>query len=733
MHMRFSLVIPILAAAMGMTAAAQTSPNWDTSGNSQLSGTYYFRHVLWVVGYDSGDLGDGVSVYGTITFDGNGNYSITGQAMDPAVATTPQTFGGSGTPVTGTYAVSASGWGYLDNEYVSGDTVYGLVSHGTFIGSTTEQVVCSDGGACYNDLFIATPIGSSEATTSSLNGSYTVFGLDNPEIGEGGSVYAEDYEFNFTANGAGKISAVGPALGFIAGNSGEQTTQSVGSINYVASNGAFQLEFTGSLNGGNLIAGGHYLYMSPDGYFVFGGEPNGWDMFVGVKTSGGSQTFSGLYYDAGMDADVYATAEYGFTVPDSYYGSLVPGSGSYLYHQRLSNVFNLAYDYTADDPLTSSSGGLTDPYQGQFYVMSGNGTYRVGIGNLEVGVNIGINVGIQAPTFSGSGVYVNPAGIQASGNYALFTAGISPGSVILINGSGFGSGGGYSGSGDLPTQLGGTSVQIDGITAPLVYVTPTLIAAQVPFEVANASSPVLGIQVFASTGQSNLVTLFEGDTQPGAYTQNAEAVGNAWAYHILSNGAFSPVTSANPAVPGETLVAYLNGLGTVSPQVGDGVPDTVQATTNFPIYGDLLDPSTFDVYPFGVTATAAADSYACATQDAPDQVFGAGCPTVFAGLAPPYAGLYQVNFVVPTQDGYGDALPTATMIMEFQGLDPTASYVESYNSQALLPVSASGAAIRAADTSALLHRANHPPIRNRSLHGAKKKVTRVMPKAQAQP
>lgn len=722
MHMRFSLVIPVLAAAMGMTAAAQTAPAWDTSGNGQLSGTYYFRHVLWVVGYDTGDLGDGVSVYGNITFDGNGNYSITGTAMDPSVATTPQTFGGSGTPVTGTYNISANGWGFMDNEYSSGDEIYGLVSHGTFIGSSTEQVVCTNGGACYNDLFIATPVGSPEASTASLNGSYTIFGMDNPELGEGGSVYAEDYMLNFTANGAGKISAVGPVTGYIAGNGGAGTTQSIGSISYAASNGAFQLEFTGSLNGTNLVAGGHFLYMSPDGYFIFGGEPNGWDMFVGVKTSGGSQPFSGLYYQAGMDLDIAATGEYEFTVPDSYYGTLVPESGSYLYHQRQSNVFNGPYDYTADDPLTTVSGGMQDLYLGQDYVMSGNGVYRVGLGDLSIGVDLGVEAAIQAPTFSGSGVFVNPVGIQGSGNYALFTAGISPGSVILINGSGFGSGGKYSGSGNLPTQLGGTSVQIDGIQAPLVYVTPTLIAAQVPFEIANASSPVVGIQVMGSAGASSVITLFEGDTQPGLFTQNSEAVGNAWAYHILASGAFSPVTPSNPAIPGETLVAYLNGLGTTSPAVPDGTPDTIESTTNFPIYADLLDPSNFDVYPVGVTTSAV-----CSTQDSADAVFGAGCPVVFSGLAPPYAGLYQANFVVPTQDGYGNAIPAGTMILEFQGLDTTATYVESYNSQALLPVAAASAATTPTSTTAVTKgHANHAPIRNRTLHTHRK--GRVIPK-----
>ncbi len=51
----------------------------DNSGNHLLSGTYYFRHVLYgttnqpdVNGY-TGDITEAIAVYGGIHFDGNGN------------------------------------------------------------------------------------------------------------------------------------------------------------------------------------------------------------------------------------------------------------------------------------------------------------------------------------------------------------------------------------------------------------------------------------------------------------------------------------------------------------------------------------------------------------------------------------------------------------------------------------------------------------------------------------
>src|SRR5690242_14859635 len=70
----FALLVMVFAAAGVRTAAGQS---WDTSGNAKLSGTYYFREVAWLVGDSTGGLAQGISVYGTITFNGNGTYTVT--------------------------------------------------------------------------------------------------------------------------------------------------------------------------------------------------------------------------------------------------------------------------------------------------------------------------------------------------------------------------------------------------------------------------------------------------------------------------------------------------------------------------------------------------------------------------------------------------------------------------------------------------------------------------------
>jgi hypothetical protein len=60
------LLVSLLGA---LPAAGQT---WDTTGNGQLNGTYYFREVSYATD-ESGDITDGTSAYGNITFSGSWN------------------------------------------------------------------------------------------------------------------------------------------------------------------------------------------------------------------------------------------------------------------------------------------------------------------------------------------------------------------------------------------------------------------------------------------------------------------------------------------------------------------------------------------------------------------------------------------------------------------------------------------------------------------------------------
>ena len=105
-----------------------------------LSGNYYIRHVTWQVGDASGDLADAASVYGEITFDGKGNYSLVGNVVDAVNQTNTPVGSGGNSAITGTYIVSSSGYTCLSNPLIAGETIFGLVSNSIFIGSSTEEL-----------------------------------------------------------------------------------------------------------------------------------------------------------------------------------------------------------------------------------------------------------------------------------------------------------------------------------------------------------------------------------------------------------------------------------------------------------------------------------------------------------------------------------------------------------------------------------------------------------------
>lgn len=610
--MRLAVALLLFSVAVAPLASAQS---WDTSGNSQLNGTYYFRQVVWTIGDNSGDLGAALSLYGNITFDGNGNYTISNyQAYDASQGVE------TGPNITGTYTIAASGYGFMTSAVSTGDYVYGLVSNGIFIGSSTENTTN------YNDLFIAAPLASPTPSNSSFQGNYTLMQVDSPF---GDVQDTREAKIQLTASGSGTISNAS-ATGYIAGNGSSGTNQSFSGIKYSFSNGAAVVNFNGSLSESNLIAGQKYLYFSPDGNFVFGGDPQGWDMVIGVRSPSSSPSFSGVYYQAGLYQDDSQFAN-GYAPLNTYYGSLKTlSSTAILGHQRILSDFGTgAVDYTYAGAYSLNSNGAYDDGSYQ-YVFGNGGALRIGLGDPP---NIGINIAVHGPTFTPSGVYIYPTGVVNAASSSMFTAGVAPGEFITIYGSNLAST--TQADGSFPTNLGGVQVLVNSVPAPVYLVSPTQISAVIPFE---TSGQVASVQVINNNLASNAVPSFVNLTAPGVFTIPSGGLGSAAALHAD----YSLVSASSPAQIGETISVYLTGLGAVSPGISDGTPgpsSPLSTATN-----------TINVYVDNIQAT-----------------------TTFAGLAPELIGLYQINFTVPSgvTNGYVN--------LDIQGPD-------AYTSEAVLPV-----------------------------------------------
>lgn len=195
-------------------------------------------------------------------------------------------------------------------------------------------------------------------------------------------------------------------------------------------------------------------------------------------------------------------------------------------------------------------------------------------------------------------------------NAATFVPGpLAPGSLISIFGEGLAGRTAQAASLPLPTELGGVSVRINDVLAPLLFVSPGQLNLQVPWMLnPGPASVVVTVDGAARAPISATV----GTISPGVFVV------------VHANGTL--VTPDNPAVPGEVLVAYSNGLGPVTGSVVSG-----QASPLEPL---------------------------ARTTQAPAVTIG-GSPAVveFSGLTPGLVGLYQINLRLPADFSRGLVTP----------------------------------------------------------------------------
>jgi uncharacterized protein (TIGR03437 family) len=581
------------------------SSSWDSSGNTLLTGTYNFRQVYYQLGDTNGNLSTGYALYGTVAFDGRGKYTLTSGTLITRTAA-----GVTATPVPaqlGYYTIAASGYGYLSEIYCPLDkcaasTIYVLVAQSMIVGSAPENNL--------NELFIAAPAAQAATAASAFHGSWTMAAMI-PAVGPSAGNSADAF-FQMSPDGKGAVSSVS-VTGYVGNDAGKQTTQTASAVTFTGGDAGISL----SLPTNTFFSGQAALYFSPDGTFCFGGSLNAPDMIVGVQNPAGTPpALGGMYFIAGIDQNAYNAAQ-GFVNLDTYNGVFNAAGTKIIEADRMLAPVNGGTLSTNSSyprgPAASSSvyngAGLTQS------VTNSPGTVRIASGLWPT---LGLSVALKAPALTGSGVFLNPTGVTNAASFAPFTAGISPGEYIVLYGSNLSPAGTTVASSlPLPTTLAGVQVNINGIQAPIYYVTPTQISVIVPSAV---TGPVAQIQVINNGVQSNTVTQYVYKTSPGLFTNPSDGVSLGAIEH--ADGTL--VTEASPAVPGETVEVFMTGLGPVNPTVSDGAAAGVPLST--------------------VTSTLIA------------YISGAKASISFAGLVPTLAALYQVNVVIPTNAAAGDQI-----------------------------------------------------------------------------
>jgi uncharacterized protein (TIGR03437 family) len=600
--------IVILLSAFALFAAGRaTAQNFDSSGNSKLNGDFFVRQVI-TTNLDSFDssIGRAISISGVMTFDGKGGFTFDGQKNDTKAGNAAVTFSGSGS-----YKVESNGMAQIQNLIDASVNEFGAVT-----GVGPVSIVASATESPFNDVFVAIQLGS-VANNASLNGSYELGFID---FLEHDASQVRDGYGTLVANGKGNFGNV-TLHGAMANQSSANVQQGFAGVTYLigSPNGGGSVTFpTAATPASALISGKKTLYVSADGSLLLGGDPNGFDLIVGIKAVSVSATnsmFQGTYYAAALEND----ASGGGNFIDSFYGStLALGTqGAIILHQRLSYFDQSAFDYTTDRRFNFAADGSFN--SGSFqYLLGSNGLAVLVVGR---GSTYSLSLNLAAQPSQATSVFIDPLSIFNAASYGPITNSVAPGEFISLYGSGLAASAKSAGTLPLPKSLGGTQVTVNGTPAPLLFVSPTQINLLVPFATTGNFAT---FEVINNNAHSNQVTVYTNKTAPGIFTFTSldgtypAGIGPAAVLHLD----YSLVTAEHPAAGGETLVLYLTGLGLVTSNVDDGAagPSDPPATVK------EADSITVDIFDGEIQSVA---------------------DVSFAGLAPGFAGVYQINFTVP--------------------------------------------------------------------------------------
>ena len=197
----------------------------------------------------------------------------------------------------------------------------------------------------------------------------------------------------------------------------------------------------------------------------------------------------------------------------------------------------------------------------------------------------------------------------------------------------------------LPWNLAGVTVTVGGAAAPLFAVANLGAFQQINFQtpleaVFDLYNGNTEVAVAQSGAQGSATATFYSTTGTYSYIKPGDffRIGGAQ-YGIFQHSRDSSlVTEANPAHPGETIVAYLTGLPTAVNPPPDGHPAPTSPLSIVAQYNtaEMISQLSLEVGGIGL-------------YDSPP-IHGDSTgmsPIPFIGLAPGAVGLYQIDFTLP--------------------------------------------------------------------------------------
>lgn len=189
------------------------------------------------------------------------------------------------------------------------------------------------------------------------------------------------------------------------------------------------------------------------------------------------------------------------------------------------------------------------------------------------------------------------------------TLSLAPGSLITIFGKGLASRAEQARATPLPVSLGGASVSVNGSPIPLVYASDGQINAVLP----SGLTGLARLNVQSPEGRVSTNIMLE-PAVPAIFTINGAGTGPAAAVNAVTG---KPVSPATPVTTGDYMSLYVTGLGDTRFSGG--------------LQTALLTPELL--------------------------VGGVRVPVSFAGRAPGFPGLDQINFQITSAVPRGLSIP----------------------------------------------------------------------------
>lgn len=234
-------------------------------------------------------------------------------------------------------------------------------------------------------------------------------------------------------------------------------------------------------------------------------------------------------------------------------------------------------------------------------------------GTVETAGNMTLAAGAYTPVVLKTGPIVGRVYPAAS---VVFPLSVAPGEFVAIYGTSLAGATATAATVDYPAQLSDTQVLVNGSPAPLYFVSGGQIDAVIPDNAAG----LVKLTVKNASGTNSVNVLVE-TAVPAIFTQNGGGTGAASALNASTGNKL--VTGSNPLKAGDFVSLYLTGLG----------------------------------------ATTRRDGLDWANQQPSVTVAGQPCAVSYAGRAPGFKGLDQINCQIPS----GLTADSGAQIVVFSG------------------------------------------------------------------